>query len=641
MDALKSAVWVYDVLNYRIHWANKAALRLWESDNLSELTARDFKPGSSAAVQQTLCSYLDEFKRGRVIDRWWQISPKNIDKRVHCRFSGVMTAPGHMSMLVEGLHSELLQGDASEYGTVMICLIDAQGVIQSANPPFERQFGISVPYVQGIVHEAQDLSRLLAAEDGHSEEMLCASKSGPRWHSVEVRKHNQEELEANSTSVLSLTLLDIHDRKLAELKNAVAADTDALTGLFNRRGITRQLQSKISEGCTVFFIDLDEFKPINDRYGHAVGDEVLCHVAKVLRYEVHQSAICARLGGDEFLMAIPGSVDVGDLNFIAQQLIQQLTQVFLCSDQRRLNVTASVGSASIPEHASDIDALLQKADAAMYVAKQRGRNRYVHYSTRVKEQLMRSEIIVQQLDESLQGSDSLFEYQAIKSLSKGEIFVFEAYLHWPNPLLRSLRAHEVNEALVKANRLYEVEESLLKMMNDEFSELKGKRSEGGFRLAFNVSASQLIEESFLTRAERCLRNKHLNLDNLVFEISERALKRVLDHQADFFTEAGKQGFKFALDNFGSGCSPLMDLQTLPLQYVKLSSKFSRNISDHMTVIRCIVDLCHRLQIPCIADGVNSSSVSEAWSRLGVHLQQGEFVSPKVPLQAFANHGLHC
>lgn len=641
LDALKSAVWIYDVLNYRIHWANKSALRLWESEDLSELTARDFRPGSSEAVQQTLCSYLEEFKRGRVIDRWWQISPKNIDKRVHCRFSGVFTEPGHIAMLVEGLHSELLQADATEYGTVMICLFDSEGVIQSANPPFERQFGISVPYVQGIVQEAQDLWQLLSAEDGHSEEILCATKGGPRWHSVEVRKHHNEELEANSSSILSLTLLDIHDRKLAELKNAVAADTDALTGLFNRRGISRQLQSRTDEACTVFFIDLDEFKPVNDRYGHAVGDEVLCHVAKVLRYEVHQSAICARLGGDEFIMAVPEVLKVEDLNFIAQQLIQQLTKPFVCSGQRRLHVTASVGSASIPVHADDVDTLFQKADAAMYVAKQRGRNRYVHYSPKVKEQLMRSERIVQRLDGALQGDESLFEYQPIMSLEDQSAFIFEAYLNWPDSMLSSLRAHEVNEALLKAGRLYEVEESLLGMLNTEFSTLQNGDSNKGLQLAFNVSASQLIEESFLARAERFLRHKNLGLNELVFELSERALKRVLDHQSDFFSEASKQGFQFALDSFGSGCSPLMSLQSLPLRYVKLSPMFSRDISTHQAVIKCIVELCQRLHIPCIADGVDSRVSSEAWTRLGVHLQQGEFTARRMPFLEFAKSDLHC
>ena len=222
-----------------------------------------------------------------------------------------------------------------------------------------------------------------------------------------------------------------------------------------------------------------------------------------------------------------------------------------------------------------------------------------------------------------------------------DIFIYEAYLRWPQPLLSSLRAYEVNEALVKANRLFEVEASLLEMLSDDFSRLQSVSSPDDFRLAFNVSASQLIEESFLTRVEKYLRHKNLTLDKLVFELSERALKRVLDHQADFFIEAGKQGFQFALDNFGSDCSPLMNLKRLPLQYIKLSPEFSRDMSDHSVVIRCIVDLCHHLQIPCVAEGVSSQSVSDTWSGLGVHLQQGEFAAPRLPLREFANKGSRC
>ncbi len=643
LDVLKSAVWIYDVLNYRIHWANSAALKLWESNDLAELSARDFKPGSSDAVQQTLCSYLDEFKRGRVIDRWWQISPQNIDKRVHCRFSGVYTEPGHMSMLVEGLHSDLMQGGASEYGAVMICLFDKQGIIHSANPPFEQQFGFSIPSVQSMLSEQLDFERILISSSntkndaGH--EILCKSKNGPRWHSVEIRQHRRDELNSSAHHNYSLTLIDIHNRKLAELKNAAAAETDALTGLFNRRGITQQLTHKVKEGCALFFIDLDEFKPINDSFGHGIGDEVLCNVARILRYQIHQSAICARLGGDEFIVAIPGLVDEVGLNEVANQLMHQITKPFVCSQHNRHHVSASLGSACIPQHADDIDSLLHKADAAMYLAKQRGRNRYIHYSDEVKDQLMRGEKIAQDFRTHLQQGSDFFEYQKIQRIVDDKVLIVEVSLNLPGALLPKLSAYEIHDALVKEGCLFEVESKLLALLAQEFQELKGFYGNEDVSLAINLSSSQLLSDGFLGRVKSVFQKNNVPFENVILGVDERALRRVLDSQPEFLRNASQQGFRFSLSEFGAGCAPLLGLQGLPLEYLKLASEFSQEIKTQGALIDFVVGLCKKLQIPCVAPSVDTQQLSDQWARHSVNLQQGQCFGPKVVLSECAGDHL--
>ncbi|WP_299981501.1 diguanylate cyclase [uncultured Pseudoteredinibacter sp.] len=625
LDALKSAVWVYDVLNYRIHWANTAALKLWESEDLAELTARDFRPGSSAAVQQTLCSYLDEFERGRVIDRWWQISPNNIDKRVHCRFSGVLIPPGHMSMLVEGLHSELLQGNHSDYGAVMICLFDDSGAIKSANPPFEQQFGMSVPNLHSIVSEEFELAEILSIKNDVNQELLLVTQTGPRWHSVELRKHSDAELDHNSQASYSLTLLDIHDRKLVELKNAAAAETDALTGLYNRRGIIRKLTSRVDSGCTIFFIDLDDFKPINDTYGHAVGDEVLCQVAKVLRYEIHQAAICARLGGDEFILAIPGQQMGVEPAAVAKLIIQQLTKPFVASKQQRLQVTASVGSATIPGHAENIDTLLQKADAAMYLAKQRGRNRHVHYSDTVKNQLMRGQRILQQVDEQICAENSLFDYHAVVSTLTKKPFIFEARIHWAGQLLENLCSFEISEAIRKASHQDFVEQQLARIIAADLKQLRARYADSKSKISIGLPSGHYLDAGFFSRMAHCFSLFQMNKADVVFELSERALKRVIDQQEGLLVDASAKGFQFALTDFGSGCSPLISLSNLPLQYIKLSPEFSSQMHSKASILKFIIKLCKDLQLSCVATGVNDQALSDRWAECSVYLQQGLYL----------------
>lgn len=637
LDALKSAVWIYDVLNYRIHWANSAALQLWESNSLAELSSRDFKPGSSDAVQQTLCSYLDEFKRGRIIDRWWQISPQNIDKRVHCRFSGIYTEPGHMSMLVEGLHSDLMQGGANEYGAVMICLFDSQGVIHSANPPFEQQFGFSIPSVQSLLNEESDFERILNRDSGAAHEVLCTSKSGPRWHSVEMRQHRREELKASMHYSYSLTLIDIHDRKLAELKNAAAAETDALTGLFNRRGLIRQLTPNLDEGCVLFFIDLDEFKPINDNFGHAIGDEVLCNLARILRYEIHQSAICARLGGDEFIVAIPRVIDEYSLKALADQLIHQITKPFVCSKQNHHRVTASLGSACIPQHAKDIDSLLQKSDAAMYLAKQRGRNRHVHYSDKVKKQLLRGKKIVSSIESYLQQGCDIFEYQPIQNVGDDKISFIEAAIKWPGDMLPQLSAYEINDALAKENRLQGVESKLLSLLTAEFKELDQFYEGENICLSISLSSSQLLADGFLSRVKRIFKRNDISVERLILDLNELSLRRVLDCQPNFLTVASQQGFCFSLSEFGAGCSPLLSLQDLPLKYLKLSPEFARTVHGQEAIIDLVVGLCANLKLPCVAAAVDNQKLSAYWVQRAVHLQQGSYIGAKMFLSELAGN----
>jgi len=188
------------------------------------------------------------------------------------------------------------------------------------------------------------------------------SHRGLRWYHLEIRRQAQGDRHSGYLFIIS----DVHERKTQELKYAEQAQRDPLTGLLNRRGLELRLEQLSCQPYTLYYIDLDGFKPINDSYGHQQGDLLLNKIAEALRYTIHPDAICARLGGDEFILVIPQRLEGPLTRQLAALIIQQISTPHYLPDTESISVGASVGVACYPEHAEDFQTLLLCADAAMY-----------------------------------------------------------------------------------------------------------------------------------------------------------------------------------------------------------------------------------------------------------------------------------
>lgn len=626
VNQLKNPVWVYDTTRYGVFWANQAALALWESECLDELKQRDFKSGTSSAVQETLLGYLEEFRSGAVIDRWWQISPQNIDKKIFCRFSGVEVEPGRIAMLVEAQDSELLQGnDNDHYGTALVALFDGTGELVSCNPPFSQIFGQQFDcFKQQFGTETTDI--LQRRIDAGAWDRILNSVAGRRWHTVEIKLQQQKNRE---TPHYIVSLVDIHERKLRELQHATASLTDSLTGLLNRRGIEDRLSRIKQSRFSVFYIDLDNFKAINDTYGHGAGDILLKHIANILQNDIDKEAVSGRLGGDEFLLLIPRYLNSKQLRTCSKSIMQLLSEAIDVDDQWQLSVSASVGIAQAPRDGKQLQELLICADAAMYAAKHRGRSRSIRYVRGMEEQFHRRTVIVKDLEVAAESDQLRLLYQTIESYQSGKPVLIEAFLRWQHPELGEITPEELAIAAQESGHIATVECWVLDRVCQDLAELQQYFGDN-IKVSINISAGFLNSGEFVRRIESVLKHHEDCARHLLIEFEEDSFVKLMATASPVLDDVRRLGMELCVDGFGGGFSSLPYLESSCVSYVKLHQRFIQASQQARVTLSFIAELCAELDIVHIATGIEKKAQSELLHSAGFDLQQGFYYSaPKL------------
>lgn len=239
---LQTPVWIYDTLNYRIAWANEAGLQLWDSPHLQELSSRDFRLDMSRAVYLTLCQYLEEFRQGERLLKWWTLTPHGQPKRVLCQFSGIVMEDGHMAMLCEAPYQELASPAPARSASqsTMVALFGPQQQLISSNPIFNQTFRYQISQLRDLLEEDAECRFVLNQLQNHPvqiNERVLSTSIGKRWHRLEFRYLD------NHRSQLLLQAEDIHEQKVQE----ALAHRDSLTGLLSQPDFfaisTRQIAS--------------------------------------------------------------------------------------------------------------------------------------------------------------------------------------------------------------------------------------------------------------------------------------------------------------------------------------------------------------------------------------------------------------
>lgn len=628
LEQLHNPIWVYDVVGYRIYWANSAAIKLWEAGNIDELSSRNFRDGSSQAVQQTLLGYLDDFEKNLTIDRWWRISPNGVDKHILCRFSGVKIDANTTAMLVEAQDSQLLSNYASGIGGASIVgLFNIKGNLQSCNPLFCEQFGASITNFSELFDDPLDSQELfnIADHQVYEHDTMLKTCEGSRWHRLEL-KHQHGQMDAQKDVIV--TIIDIHDRKLRELRHVQESLSDPLTGLLNRRGLQQHLQEMEDTPFSLFYIDLDGFKPVNDSYGHAVGDTLLQSIAKTLQNDIDINAITSRLGGDEFILVIPKNINESHCSTIANDIVNKLSAPIEISNQNTIVVSASVGVARSPTDGHDLDGLLTCADAAMYMAKKRGRSRWIRYRKGMEEHLRRRTIIVQNLDEAISNNELEVHYQAIVSQTNNNTPLVEALLRWRHPQLGELTPEEIITSAEETGKIASVENWVIQRVCQDLPELR-RQLDQQCLIAVNISGAHLSQVDFFCRLQKLIADNGLQPSDLLLELTENVLVSIAENDQPLFAAMIDAGFSLAIDDFGTGYSSLAYLSQIPASFVKIDKTFINNIDKDYHTVQFIHQLCEKLNMRCIAEGVETLEQSKALHRAGIDLQQGRFhATPK-------------
>jgi diguanylate cyclase (GGDEF)-like protein len=404
----------------------------------------------------------------------------------------------------------------------------------------------------------------------------------------------------------------------AELERHVAERThqlhhlahhDPLTQLPNRRHLSAHLASALSRASTtgqrlaLLFVDVDNFKSINDTLGHNFGDRVLQGIAKRLQAAAGPNNLLARLGGDEFTVLFEDVKSVEEVESRAAAIVTTL-QHPLAIDGRALSTSASVGASLYPDHADDAEGLLRAADVALFRAKELGRNRFALYRAALYDAAAQRFRLEQSLRKAVEAGDLMLMFQPQISLHTFEVTHLEALLRWRKPDGRIATATEFIHIAEKTGLIHELTDWVLRSAT---STVAAWRAQGWHHacVAINVSPPQFFESDFVAHVARALEVTGLPASALELELTETVFQTGAT-TIDSLRRLRELGISIALDDFGIGYSSLTSLEQLPITRVKLDRMLVEAVDTNprsAAIVRSIVALCHGLGLQVVAEGV--------------------------------------
>ncbi len=441
--------------------------------------------------------------------------------------------------------------------------------------------------------------------------------------------------ERGETVVVQGYLQDVTARKEVEEQLRHQAFHDALTGLANRALFTDRVQhalvirSAANGGVAVLFLDLDDFKAVNDSLGHLGGDMLLRHVAARLREALSPSHTVARIGGDEFAILVEEESGLAAAVDVAERVLEQFQQPFDL-DQRELFVTASVGIAV----SHDSEELMRSANVAMYQAKASGGAQYVVYAPRMDEDVAGRMEIVADLRRASVHEEFVLHYQPTVELATGAIVGVEALARWKHPRLGLLAPSEFIPLAEETGRIVDIGRWVLSESCRQAAEWRRQPAGSQLTMSVNVSTRQVRRVGLLEDVRHALASSGLDPAALTLEITESVLVGAREDLIGLLGEIVELGVALALDDFGTGYSSLSMLKDLPVQTLKIDQTFVGAIgtgTERIAFVRAIVDLAEALGLTVVGEGIQSAAHVTTLLRLGCRVGQGFYFGE--PLEA--------
>lgn len=442
------------------------------------------------------------------------------------------------------------------------------------------------------------------------------------------------------------TLHDITNRKQSEQEIAYYAYYDTLTKLPNRRLFLDQLESALAtanrrhEKLALLFIDLDRFKQVNDSYGHAVGDKLLSQAAGRIKDCVRVSDIVAvgsdidernkvaRLAGDEFTVLLCELNAVENVTIIAQRIVDAFTEPFNINEHHAY-ISVSIGIAFYPDDSVDEQQLLQRADVAMYHAKEQGRNNYQFFSESMHAYLKQRLEIEDDLRQALLAGDQfkLF-YQPQISAASNELIGFEALIRWQHPRKGLLMPDAFIDIAESSGVIIEIGQWVLIEACRQAAQWQ-KHTGLNHRMAVNLSALQFSHKCLPTQVEKALAETNIDPALLELEITETAIVNDVSETIPLLFRLKKLGVTLAIDDFGTGYSSLNYLKNFPIDTLKIDKSFVDEIVNNdkdAAIAQTIVQMAQNLGLMTVAEGVENVEQQQALTKMGCDEFQGYLFS---------------
>jgi cyclic di-GMP phosphodiesterase Gmr len=545
--------------------------------------------------------------------------------------------------LVQGL--SFAEQVVSEANSVIV-ILDRHGSIQRFNRLCEEYTGLKEHEVIGQNVFKLFMNQQEAAASRHNISEFFrngASYEVERW--IKTRKGQRLFLFRNkfvhsgsgkNEIFLICSGTDITEERRAQERLRVLANTDTITGLPNRNAIHELISNAIeNRGDTqigIVYLDLDNFKKVNDAYGHMFGDQLLQAVALAILSCLDEGQVLARLGGDEFIVLATDSSQSA-LEAMASRIITRLRQPFRIG-LIEVYTGCSLGISLAPQHGNDRESIIRNADTAMYIAKENGRGKFCVFTPEMNQRVFEYLWLDTNLRKALDKDQLVIHYQP-KVTWRGEVRSLEALVRWQSPErglippLDFIAYAEESGLIVPLGRW---------VMLDVVRQVAKWRDKGiNLRVAVNVSARQLADQTIFSDLKQALSDLNFEYCPIDVELTESCLIENEDLALSVIQQFSKLGSQVHLDDFGTGYSSLSQLARFPIDAIKLDQSFVKDIhkqSVSQSLVRAIVAVAQALNLQVIAEGVESAKEDAFLTKNGVNERQGFLFAKPMPAAVF-------
>ncbi len=529
-----------------------------------------------------------------------------------------------------------------------IVVTDPEGTIEQVNPGFTAITGYSAEEAVGgnprilksdrhPQHFYSDMWARLVEQGHWAGEIWNRRKNGesyPEWLTITAVKNDAGQ----TTNYVSI-FHDITELRRQQDALEYQAQHDALTGLPNRVLLGDRLRMALAQlersggKLALLFLDLDNFKTINDGLGHGVGDELLKELARRLEKLLRSGDTVARLGGDEFLILLPEVDSIDGASHIANRMLEALKEPFFHGDVEYF-ITASIGLTIAPDDGTDGAKLIKNADMAMYRAKSEGRNNYQYFTPEMDVAAHRRISLEYKLRKGIEKGEFELFYQPLVNMDSGQILGAEALIRWRHDgkLISPAEFIPLAEAsgliLPLGDWVLRTAGSQARLWQDAGHDLT---------MSVNISSRQFAGADLVGTLREVLESNRLRPGNLYFEITESMLMGDVVRAEATLQALREAGGTFFLDDFGTGYSSLSYLKRLPIDGLKIDRSFVRDITedpDSRAIVEAIVSLARTLNLRLVAEGVETQAQRSLLASMGPIVLQGYLASPPVPAGDF-------
>lgn len=538
-----------------------------------------------------------------------------------------------------------------ESAAVAIYAIDDTGKCIFANPLCAQLLGYSSPaqLLNFNMHELvyqnhSSTETTLSQGNGEVKEDIFWRADGS---SFPVDYKSQPLTLKNAKKGAVISFYDNSERREAEALIRHQAHYDTLTDLPNRFLALKRLEQLVEASerndqmIAVIFLDLDDFKKINDSLGHEAGDQLLISASKRLLNATRAEDTVGRLGGDEFIILLSGLSNASDAQPLAENLIGGFRKPFYI-DNRQLVLTASIGIAIYPNDGKTPSELLRNADSAMYHTKSIGRNTYSYFTHAMNKEVSRRLAIEEQIHGALERGELQAHFQIQLDIRDGSIMGAEALLRWNNPTLGNVSPAEFIPIAEQTGVIEPMGDFILKRALEAAHTWQNKFNDN-FRVAINLSPRQFRNPNLVQDITDQVSEIGMRPEDLELEITEGVLLSGHAYTLDALMRLSNAGFCISMDDFGTGYSSLSYLRTYPFQILKIDRSFINDMNKDgksNELIIATIEMAHALGIRVIAEGVETQEQLDELSFMMCDYAQGFLISKPVPFEELLKMGVH-